>query len=140
MKNAKAKKPEARIKGIIVENMAPPGKEIILGMNRDLQFGPLLMFGLGGIYVEAFEDVTFRLAPITELTAEMMIKKTKTHNILNGYRGGPVYDILAIEECLKRLSQLVSDLDEIKELDINPLIVHEKGKGCTIVDARIILN
>jgi len=140
LRNVRTKKPKARITGMIVETMAPEGKEVILGMNRDPQFGPILMFGLGGIYVEALEDVTFRLAPIRELTAAVMIKKTKTHNILNGYRGGPVYDIPAIEECLKRLSQLVSDFDQIKELDVNPLIVHEKGKGCTIVDARIILD
>jgi acetyl coenzyme A synthetase (ADP forming)-like protein len=140
LRNVRTKKPKARITGMIVETMAPEGKEVILGMNRDPQFGPILMFGLGGIYVEALEDVTFRLAPIRELTAAVMIKKTKTHNILNGFRGGPVYDIPAIEECLKRLSQLVSDFGQIKELDINPLIVHEKGKGCTIVDARIILD
>jgi len=140
LRNVRAKKPKAKITGIIIEEMAPQGKEIILGMNRDPQFGPILMFGLGGIYVEVLEDVTFRLAPIRELTATMMIKRTKTHSILDGFRGGPVYDIKAIEECLKRLSQLVSDFDEIKELDINPLIVHEKGTGCTIVDARIILD
>lgn len=125
---------------MILEEMVPQGKEIILGMNRDLQFGPILMFGLGGIYVEALEDVTFRLAPIRELTARVMINKTKTHKILEGFRGGPVYDLQAIEDCLKRLSQLVTDFEIIKELDINPLIVHEKGKGCRIVDARIILN
>lgn len=138
--NVKTKKPEAKITGILVEEMASQGKEIILGMNRDPQFGPILMFGLGGIYVEVLEDVTFRLAPIRELTATMMIKRTKTHKILDGYRGGPVYDIPAIEECLKRLSQLVTDFDMIKELDINPMIVYEKGKGSTIVDARIILD
>jgi acyl-CoA synthetase (NDP forming) len=98
------------------------------------------MFGMGGIYVEALEDVSFRLAPIRELTARMMISKTKTHKILNGFRGGPVYDIDAVEDCLKRLSQLVTDFSGIKELDINPLIVYEKGKGCAIVDARIILD
>jgi acetyl coenzyme A synthetase (ADP forming)-like protein len=140
LRNVRTKRPKAKITGIIVEEMAPQGKEIILGMNRDPQFGPILMFGLGGIYVEALEDVTFRLAPIRQLTATMMIKRTKTHSILDGYRGGPVYDIKAIEECLKRLSQLVIDFEEIRELDINPLIVHEKGKGCTIVDARIILD
>lgn len=140
LENILAKKPSAKIAGIIVEAMAPPGKEVILGMNRDPQFGPILMFGLGGIYVEALEDVNFRLAPIRELTATMMIKKTKTFKILGGFRGGPKYDVEAIETCLKRLSQLVIDLEEIKELDINPLIVHQKGKGCTIVDARIILN
>lgn len=138
--NVLSKNPEARILGMIVEEMAPPGKEIILGMNRDPQFGPILMFGLGGIYVEALEDVTFRLAPIRELTAKMMITRTKTHKILEGFRGGPIYDTEAIATCLKRLSQLVMDFEEIKELDINPLIVFEKGKGCKIVDARIILN
>lgn len=138
--NVLSKNPKAKIVGMVVEEMASPGKEIILGMNRDPQFGPILMFGLGGIYVEALEDVTFRLAPIRELTAEMMIKKTKTHKILEGFRGGPAYDTRAVTTCLKKLSQLVMDFDEIKELDINPLIVYEKGKGCTIVDARIILN
>ena len=109
-------------------------------MNRDPQFGPLLMFGLGGIYVEALEDVTFRLAPIRELTAEHMISKTKTYKLLDGFRGEPPYDTLAIADCLKRLSQLVTEFDDIQELDINPLIVFEEGKGCVSVDARIILK
>lgn len=138
--NVRSRKPGAQIKGILVEEMAPPGREVILGMNRDPQFGPILMFGMGGIYVEALEDVTFRLAPIRELTAEMMIKRTKTHKILKGFRGGPVYDIEMIETCLKRLSQLVVDFEDIEELDINPLIVYERGQGCKIVDARIILE
>lgn len=137
--NVLAKKPDAKIKGVLVEEMASQGKEIILGMNRDPQFGPILMFGLGGIYVEALEDVTFRLAPIRELTATVMITSTKTHKILKGFRGEKEYDIDAIADCLKRLSQLVTDLEDIKELDINPLIVYEKGKGCASVDARIIL-
>jgi acetyltransferase len=132
--------PGARIAGLTVEEMARPGKEIILGMSRDAQFGPILMFGLGGIYVEALEDVSFRLAPIREYSAMTMIKKTKAHKILDGFRGGPVYDIEAIADCLKRLSQLVVDFEEIKELDINPLLVYEKGQGCRIVDARIILE
>jgi acetyltransferase len=139
-KNVLARKPDARIRGMIVEEMASVGKEIILGMNRDPQFGPILMFGMGGIYVEALEDVTFRLAPIRELTATHMITRTKTHKILEGFRGEKAYDIEAITDCLKRLSQLVTDFEDIKELDINPLIVYEKGKGCAIVDARIILT
>jgi len=133
-------KPDARIAGMTVEEMAPPGKEIILGMNRDPQFGPILMFGLGGIYVEALEDVSFRLAPIREYSALAMINKTKTHKILKGFRGGPAYDIESIADCLKRLSQLVVDFEEIQELDINPLLVYEQGKGCKIVDARIIIG
>jgi acetyl coenzyme A synthetase (ADP forming)-like protein len=132
--------PKAKITGMMVEKMAASGKEVILGMNSDPQFGPILMFGMGGIYVEALEDVIFRLAPIRELTAEMMITRTKTHKILDGFRGGPVYDTAAVADCLKRLSQFVTDFEDIKELDINPLIVYEKDKGCTVVDARIILK
>jgi len=139
-RNIRSQKPKAEITGIIVEEMAAEGKEVILGMNYDEQFGPILMFGMGGIYVEALEDVIFRLAPIRELTADMMIEKTKTYKILDGYRGGPVYDTPAIADCLKRLSKLVTDFEDIKELDINPLIVYEEGKGCKIVDARIILK
>jgi acetyl coenzyme A synthetase (ADP forming)-like protein len=138
--SVRAKKPDARIEGIIVEQMAEKGQEIILGVSNDPQFGPLLMFGLGGIYVEALEDVTFRLAPVTRLSAQRMITTTKTFKILDGYRGGPVYDVPAIEECLTRLSQLAMDFDEIQELDINPLIVLPKSRGCRIVDARIILR
>lgn len=123
-----------------VEEMAPPGKEVILGMNKDPQFGPILMFGLGGIYVEALEDVSFRLAPIREFSAMAMIQKTKAHKILEGFRGGPVYDTEAIADCLKRFSQLVVDFEEIQELDINPLVVYESGRGCKIVDARIVIG
>jgi acetyltransferase len=140
LKNIMSKKPGAKIRGMLVEEMASQGKEIILGMNRDPQFGPILMFGLGGIYVEALEDVSFRLAPIREITADVMITRTKTHKILRGFRGEPAYDTEAVSESLKRLSQLVTDFEEIKELDINPLFVYEKGKGCAIVDARIILG
>ncbi|MBU4331377.1 MAG: acetate--CoA ligase family protein [Acidobacteria bacterium] len=132
--------PGADIKGILVEEMVGKGQEVILGVNRDPQFGPLLMFGLGGIYVEVLEDVSFRLAPVTELSAKRMIRTTKTYKILDGYRGGPLYDIEAVEDCLTRLSQLVMDFEAIRELDINPLIVFEKGRGCLIVDARIILS
>jgi len=140
LENIHKSRPDARITGVIVEEMAPEGKEVILGMNHDPQFGPILMFGMGGIYVEALEDVIFRLAPIRELTAEMMIRKTKTHKILEGYRGGPVYDTPFVAECLKRLSQLVTEQQDIRELDINPMMVYEKGRGGKIVDARIILR
>ena len=140
MESVRRHQPGARIIGLTVEEMARPGQEVILGMSRDPQFGPILMFGLGGIYVEALEDVSFRLAPIREYSAMAMIRKTKAHRILDGYRGGPVYDIEAIADCLKRLSQLVVDFEEIRELDINPLIVYEKGSGGRIVDARIILE
>ena len=139
LRNVRLRKRNARIAGVTVEKMSPPGKEVILGMSRDHQFGPVLMFGLGGIYVEALEDVSFRLAPIREFSALAMIRKTKTHKILEGYRGGPVYDLDAIADCLKRLSQLVVDFEDILELDINPMVVYEKGQGCRIVDARIVV-
>lgn len=138
--SVKSKNPHARIEGVLVEKMVEKGQEIILGVSNDPQFGPILMFGLGGIYVEALEDVTFRLAPVTKLSAHRMITTTKTFKILDGYRGGPVYDVPAIEECLTRLSQLALDFDAIQELDINPLIVLPEGRGCRIVDARIILS
>jgi acetyl coenzyme A synthetase (ADP forming)-like protein len=140
LKNVRRHKRDVLIAGVTVEKMARPGKEIILGMSRDPQFGAVLMFGLGGIYVEAFEDVSFRLAPIREYSALAMIRKTKTHKILEGFRGGPVYDVEAIAECLKRLSQLVVDFEDIQELDINPLLVYERGRGCRIVDARIVIQ
>ncbi|MEW5902632.1 MAG: acetate--CoA ligase family protein, partial [Acidobacteriota bacterium] len=100
LESVRRHKPEAKIAGMTVEEMAPPGKEVILGMNKDPQFGPILMFGLGGIYVEALEDVSFRLAPIREFSAMAMIQKTKAHKILEGFRGGPVYDTEAIADCL----------------------------------------
>jgi len=140
IEKVRSRKSKARIRGILVEEMASGGKEVIIGMNRDPQFGPILMFGLGGIYVEAMEDVTFRLAPIRELTAMAMITRTKAYKILEGFRGEPASDIEAIAECLKRLSQFVTDFEEIKELDINPMVVYKKGKGCVIVDARIIIG
>ncbi len=140
LKSVRRHKRDVRIAGVTVEKMAHPGKEIILGMSRDPQFGPVLMFGLGGIYVEALEDVSFRLAPIREYSALAMIRKTKTHKILEGFRGGPVYDLESIAECLKRLSQLVVDFEDIQELDINPLLVYERGQGCRIVDARIVIG
>jgi acetyltransferase len=140
LESVRRRLPDARIAGLTVEEMARPGQEVILGMNRDAQFGPILMFGLGGIYVEALEDVSFRLAPIREYSALAMIRRTKAHKILDGFRGGPVFDVEAVADCLMRLSQLVVDFEEIREMDINPLLVYEKGKGCRIVDARIILD
>jgi acyl-CoA synthetase (NDP forming) len=100
----------------------------------------LLMFGLGGVYVEALKDVTFRIAPIRELSAQHMIKDIRGYKILTGYRGEKPSDIAAITECLERLSQLVTDFREIAELDINPLLVFEEGKGAKVVDARILIT
>jgi acetyltransferase len=133
-------KPDAQIVGVFVQEFIQGGKETILGLKRDPLFGPLLMFGLGGIYVEALRDVTFRMAPIRELGAQRMIRQIRGFKILEGFRGEPPSDIDAIAECLARLSQLATQIEEIVELDINPLIVLEKGRGARVVDARIVVS
>jgi acetate---CoA ligase (ADP-forming) len=132
-------RPQAFLAGVIVQKMAGPGRETILGMSRDPQFGPLLMFGLGGVNVEIFQDVIFRLAPITEEWAYRMFQDLKGFPVLAGHRGEPPADLDAIAECLERLSQLVLDFDEITELDINPLMVYEQGRGAAVADARIFI-
>jgi len=131
---------EIEIWGVLIQKMLDPGKEIILGMTRDPVFGPLLMFGLGGIYTEALRDVAFRLAPIRENVASEMLKSIRSHRLLEGVRGEPPSDLAAIAECLLRLSQLVNEHPRIQELDINPLIVYARGKGAVAADARIILK
>lgn len=138
--SVKSAKPEANIWGIFIQKMAKGGKETIIGVNRDPNFGALLMFGLGGVYVEVLKDVTFRIAPIRDLNAQNMIKDIRGYKILEGYRGEPPSDTAAIAECLERLSQLVTDFEEIEELDINPLLVFEKGKGAKVVDVRILIS
>ena len=140
IENIKTSEPAARVEGILVEQMARGGVEVILGATRDPKFGPMCMFGLGGIFVEALKDVTFRLAPMWELSAENMIRSIKAYKVLKGVRGNPPADIEAIKECILRLSQMVSDHPEIKELDINPLIVYPEGQGCVVADSRILLS
>ena len=135
----KAANQGAEIWGVFIQEMVRGGKETILGMKRDPQFGGLLMFGLGGIYVEVFRDVTFRIAPIRELSAKHMIEGIKGIRLLRGFRGEPPSDIDAIATSLTRLSQLVIDFPEIGEMDINPLIVLPSGSGARVVDARILL-
>ncbi|MEN6438265.1 MAG: acetate--CoA ligase family protein [Syntrophobacter sp.] len=140
IKNAKAYAPDAHIDGVLMQKMAPKGEEVIAGMTRFEKYGPLLMFGLGGIFVELFKDVVFRIAPIGRNEARRMISGIKGSALLNGFRGKLPSDTEAIERTLVALSNLVTNHPEIKELDINPLIVHEKGKGATVADCRIILS
>ncbi len=133
--------PEAEIWGCQVQEMAPPGgMEILIGMNRDPQFGPLVTFGLGGIYVEALKDVTFRIAPFTRHDAEDMLKEIRSKALLEGVRGNPPIDKEAIIDTLLRIGQLVEDFPEIAELDINPLIVYPKGQGAIAIDMRLVLE
>jgi acetyl coenzyme A synthetase (ADP forming)-like protein len=135
----KQKLPGARLLGVEVVQMAPKGVEVILGISKDPAFGHIIMFGLGGIYVEVFKDVSFRLVPIRELGAFNMIHSIRAAQVFEGFRGEPPADTDAIADCLERLSQLVVDFPEIAELDINPLIVHARGAGAHVADARIVL-
>jgi acetyltransferase len=138
--NAKAFDSSAHISGVLVQKMAEPGQELILGMNRYSEFGPLLMFGIGGIFVEVFSDVVFRLAPILRNEARRMIRKIKGYKLLQEFRGRPKADLEALEKALVRLSALVMDHPQIIELDINPYLAHAEGRGATVADCRIILN
>ena len=132
--------PEARLHGTYVERMAPPGREVIMGMTRDPQFGPMLMFGLGGIFVEVMKDVTFHLAPITAEEAKQMLQATRSYALLEGVRGEAGVDLDAIAEGIQRVSQLVTDFPEIDELDINPFIVGPPGTDAFVADARMTID
>jgi acetate---CoA ligase (ADP-forming) len=132
--------PGALLEGVYVEKMADPGLEVIVGMTRDPQFGPMLMFGLGGIFVEVLKDVTFHLAPITEGEAVQMLKSTRSYEMLKGKRGHKEVDIAAIAVALQRISQLTTDFPQITELDINPMIVGEIGTEPVVADARMTLS
>jgi acetyltransferase len=138
--NAKKFSPDATIAGVLVQRLAPKGHEVILGMTRYPIFGPLIMFGIGGIFVEVFQDVAFRLAPLTRNGARNMVRSIKGHKLLSGYRGAPKADTGAIERMLVGLSDLVMNHPEIKELDVNPLLVHPEGEGVTVADCRFILE
>lgn len=140
LENARRYKADARIEGVFMVEMAKKGIEVILGATRDPAFGPICMFGLGGVFVEVMKDVTFRLAPMWELSAENMIRQIKSYRILEGVRGNPPSDVEALKRCLMKLSQLAADHPEIQELDINPLIVYPEGGGCVVADGRILLE
>ena len=137
VENAKKYDKNAVIKGVLVVEMVKGGKEMIIGSKLEPGFGPVIMLGMGGIYVEILKDVTFRLAPVTEREADDMISSIKTQKLLKGVRGEKPSDIKKLSDCIQRLSQLVTDFKEIKELDMNPVLVMEEGKGCKILDVRI---
>ena len=132
--------PDAEIWGCLVQQQIRGGKEIITGMNRDPQFGPLVMFGLGGIYVEVLKDVSFRIAPFSRREADEMMREIRSFNLLRGVRGQARSDIEVIGDTLLKLSQLVTDFPEIVEMDINPLMVFEEGRGVMGIDMRLVLE
>ena len=140
IERANAYKPDAVIDGVLVQKMARSGDEVIIGANRYPIFGPLLMFGIGGIFVEVFKDVEFRLAPIGRNEARRMIRSIKGYKLLKGFRGRPKTDLDMLEKSLVALSNMVINHPEIMELDINPLLVYPEGQGVIVADCRMILH
>jgi acetyltransferase len=132
--------PEARLEGIYVEKMCPRGLEVVIGMRRDPQFGPILLFGLGGIFIEALKDEAGYLAPITAEEAMQMLMGTRSYELLAGARGQPGADTSAIARGLQRVSQLATDFSEIAELEINPFTIMAGGGEPIVVDARMVLS
>jgi acetyl-CoA synthetase (ADP-forming) len=130
--------PNARIDGFLVEKMAQPTTEVIVGMIKDSQFGPAIMFGLGGIFVEVLKDVSFRVVPLTRYDAEEMIKEIKAYPILKGIRGRPPADIEALINIILNVSKMSFEISEINQIDLNPIFTYPKG--AITVDARIILE
>jgi len=128
--------PPIRIEGILVQKMLH-GVEVMIGVTEDSSFGPLIAFGLGGIHVEVLADVCFRVTPLTDQDAEEMIRQIRGYRLLEGYRGHPPADIDAIKSVLLRVSRMVEDIPEIRELDLNPIFALPPGQGCFVVDARI---
>lgn len=136
--NVKKNKPDAIINGVVVQEMVPPSTEVIIGVTKDPQFGHVIMFGLGGIFVELFKDVSFRVIPISKRDAEEMITEIKGYALLKGYRGRPPADINSLINALLTVSQMIEENHEINEMDLNPILVYENG--IKIVDARIIIG
>ena len=134
----KQKYPQAMVQGVSVQKMARPGVEIIIGMTKDAQFGPVIMFGLGGILVEVLKDVSFRIVPLTRRDAREMIREIKGYPLLEGYRGQEPVDVALLEEWLVKVSQFVEQNPEIKELDLNPIFAY--SDSAVAVDARLVLE
>lgn len=134
----KKNKPEANIYGVLLYKQLPEGVEVIVGMTRDPQFGPTVMFGLGGIFTEILQDVSFRICPVARIDIEEMLSETKGIKVLKGYRDKPSCDIDAIIDIIIVISNFASNYSSIKEIDLNPIMVYEKG--AIVVDAKILLN
>jgi acetyl-CoA synthetase (ADP-forming) len=138
MKNVEKNAPNAKVVGVLVVKMAPKSVEVVVGMLRDQTFGPTVMFGLGGILVEIMKDVVFRIAPVSKEEALEMIKKVKGYPLLSGFRGSKPLDVESLAELISKVSKIAIDNSVIDQMDLNPVIVYEKGLA--IVDARIILK
>ncbi len=138
--NVAKKAPEAKVVGILVQEMVPSGLEVIVGATRDPTFGPVLLFGLGGIFVEVLKDVSFRITPVTEYDAETMLTEIKSAKILDGYRNLPPRDKKALVDIIVKLSKFMENHEDVTDVDLNPIMSFEVGKGAKIADARIIIK
>ena len=138
LSNVRGYKENSRIDGVLVQHMAPRGVEVIVGGLRDNQFGPTVLFGLGGIFVEVLKDASFRVAPMTNLDTRQMIREIRSYPILEGVRGQPPSDEGAITDIIQATSRMLLENPKIQQIDLNPVMVY--GKGATVVDARIVLT
>ncbi len=138
MASCREKYPDAHIEGVTVQDMAPPGLEVIVGVASDPQFGPVVMFGLGGVWVEVLKDVSFKLVPLTRGDARSAIDELRAARLLEGFRGSPAVDTAALEDILLRVSDFVAATPEVREMDINPIFAYPDG--AVAVDARVILG
>jgi len=138
MSSVRSEMPEVRIDGVSVQQMARPGTEVIIGMSKDPQFGPVMMFGLGGILVELLKDVSFRIVPLTKRDASEMVREVKGYPLLQGYRGREGVNINLLEDLIVKVAAFVDKTPDIKELDLNPVIAYKDG--AVVVDARVILE
>ncbi|HID80555.1 MAG TPA: acetyl-CoA synthetase [Ignisphaera sp.] len=140
MNNVKNAAPNARVVGILVQEMVPYGLEVIVGGLRDAVFGPVIMFGLGGVFVEVLKDVSFRIAPLYPEDIDEMIREIKAYRVLEGYRGEPPRDIDSIKDIIYKVSKLMLEVEKIRELDLNPIMLYRKGEGAKIADARMVIG
>jgi len=138
MKAVQSRQPNARVQGVAVQTMARPGVEVIVGLSKDAQFGPVVMFGLGGIFVEVLKDVSFRIVPLLRRDAREMVREIKGFPVLQGVRGQEAVDIAALEDILLKVSELAERHPEVRELDLNPVIAYKDG--AVAVDARVVLE
>jgi acetyltransferase len=139
LSKVKARVPGALINGITICQMVK-GKEVLMGMTRDEQFGPVITFGLGGVFVEIMKDVSQRIAPLTKHDVDTMVRSIRSYPILTGARGGKAADINSLKETIFRISQIALDFPEISELEVNPVMVGDEGKGTYAVDALVVLR
>lgn len=140
IRNVRTKAPEAKITGILVQEMVPQSLEVIVGATRDPTFGPVILFGLGGIFVEVLKDVSFRITPLTRYDAETMLTEIRAARILDGYRGTPPRDKEAIVDIILRLAKFMEENESVTDVDLNPIMVFETGKGAKVADVRILIR